>query len=109
MIHSLACQPWHADHSGPAGERGNHSRQLHHATGHDPYAILLGELRNLGVNEVGHNATRMMSLEDPAPNWVELANGMGVEATSVRSCTQFADVLATALKRHGPFLIECVI
>lgn len=73
------------------------------------YAILLGELRNLGVNEVGRNATRMMSLADPAPDWVKLAGGMGVEATSVKSCEAFSDVLRTALKRNGPFLIECVI
>jgi acetolactate synthase-1/2/3 large subunit len=73
------------------------------------YAILLGELRNLGVNDVGRNATRMMSLDDPPPNWVKLANGMGVEAVSVQTCEAFSDVLGSALKRHGPFLIECVI
>jgi acetolactate synthase I/II/III large subunit len=73
------------------------------------YAILLSELRNLGVNEVGHNATRMMSLDEPAPDWVKLAEGMGVEAASVNTCETFSNVLATALKRPGPFLIECVI
>jgi acetolactate synthase I/II/III large subunit len=73
------------------------------------YAILLSELHNLGVNEVGRNATRMMSLDDPAPDWVKLAGGMGVEATSVKSCEAFSDVFATALRRNGPFLIECVI
>jgi hypothetical protein len=35
MIPSLACQLWHADHPGPAGQRRDQSRQLHHATGHD--------------------------------------------------------------------------
>lgn len=73
------------------------------------YAILMGELRNLGVNEVGRNASRMMSLDDPAPSWVKLANGMGVEAASVHDCAEFADVLASALKRRGPFLIECIV
>jgi acetolactate synthase-1/2/3 large subunit len=73
------------------------------------YAILLAELRNLGVNEVGHNATRMMSLTDPAPDWVQLSQGMGVDAASVRSCEAFSDVLRSALKRRGPFLIECLI
>jgi acetolactate synthase-1/2/3 large subunit len=73
------------------------------------YAILLAELRNLGVNEVGRNATRIMSLTDPAPDWVKLAEGMGVEAVSVRGCGEFSDVLVSALRRRGPFLIECVI
>jgi acetolactate synthase-1/2/3 large subunit len=73
------------------------------------YAILLAELRNLGVNEVGRNATRMMSLTDPAPDWVQLAQGMGVEAASAKSCEAFSAILASALKRRGPFLIECLI
>ena len=73
------------------------------------YAILLDELLNLGVNQVGRNATRMMSLTDPAPDWVHLAKGMGVEAASVQTCEAFSDVLGSVLKRRGPFLIECVI
>jgi acetolactate synthase-1/2/3 large subunit len=73
------------------------------------YAILLAELKNLGVNQVGRNATRMMSLDNPAPDWVKLAEGMGVEAASVQSCEAFSDVLSSALKRRGPFLIECLI
>ena len=73
------------------------------------YAILLAEMRNLGVTEIGRNATRMMSLDDPAPDWVQLARGMGVEGVSTQSCEEFADILASALKRRGPFLIECLI
>ncbi len=73
------------------------------------YAILQGELRNLGVNDVGRNATRMMSLGDPAIDWVQLASGFGVEARRVETCEAFADVLSAAMVRRGPFLIECVI
>jgi len=73
------------------------------------YAILLAELNNLGVNEVGRNAMRMMSLDDPAPDWVKIAGGMGVEAGRAESCEALSDVLGAALKRRGPFLIECVI
>jgi acetolactate synthase-1/2/3 large subunit len=73
------------------------------------YAILLAELNNLGVNEVGRNATRMMSLDDPAPDWVKLAGGMGVEAARVESCEDFTDVIGSVLKRQGPFVIECAI
>lgn len=73
------------------------------------YAILQGELRNLGVNEVGRNATRMMSLGDPSIDWVKVAEGFGVEARRVETCEAFADVLSVAMRRTGPFLIECVI
>ena len=73
------------------------------------YAILLAEMRNLGVNDIGRNATRMMSLTDPAPDWVHLARGMGVEAGCVESCKEFSDILGSALKHRGPFLIECLI
>ncbi len=73
------------------------------------YAILLAEMRNLGVTDIGRNATRMMSLTDPAPDWVHLAHGMGVDAASARSCEEFSDILGSALKRRGPFLIECLI
>ena len=67
------------------------------------YAILLAELRNLGVNEIGRNATRMMSLTDPAPDWVQLAEGMGVEAASVQSCEELSDVLGSRSSAAGHF------
>ena len=61
------------------------------------YAILLAEMHNLGVNDIGRNATRMMSLTDPAPDWVHLAKGMGVDAALARSCEEFSDSLALRL------------
>lgn len=73
------------------------------------YAMLQIELRNLGVNDVGHNATRIMSLDEPALDWVKLANGMGIEAVRVETNEAFADILPTAMRRSGPFLIECVL
>lgn len=73
------------------------------------YAILWGELHNLGVNEVGRNATRMMSLDNPPLDWVQLARGFGVEAERVDSCEALARLLPAAMRRRGPFLIECVI
>ena len=69
----------------------------------------MGELRNLGVNEVGRNATRMMNLSDPAPDWVKLAGSLGVEAASVQTCEEFSDVLRISMRQRGPFLIECLI
>ncbi len=73
------------------------------------YAILHGELKNVGAGAPGHNARRMLDLEDPALDWVSMAKGMGVEAVSVSSVNTFADALATAIKQEGPFLIEALI
>ena len=72
------------------------------------YAILHGEMRNVGVNPIGENARRMLDLDHPDLDWVSLAKGMGVEGgradTVERSRTDEA-----GLSRRGPFLIEAVI
>ena len=73
------------------------------------YAILQQEMRNVGVKDFGMNARRMMQLDDPALDWVALANGMGVEGASVESAEGFHAVLDYALNRPGPFLIEAVM
>ena len=73
------------------------------------YAILQQEMRNVGVKDFGVNARRMMQLDDPALDWVALANGMGVEGASVESAEGFHAVLDYALNRPGPFLIEAVM
>ncbi len=73
------------------------------------YAILHGELKSVGAGVAGHNASRMLDLEDPALDWVHLAKGMGVDAKRVDSVAAFADVFAAAIKQRGPFLIEAVI
>ncbi len=50
------------------------------------YAILHGEMRNVGVNAIGENARRMLDLDHPALDWVSLAKGMGVEAARADTC-----------------------
>lgn len=73
------------------------------------YAILKGELANVGAENPGRKAHDMLSLGDPDLDWVKLANGMGVEATRVETAEDFADVFASASRRKGPFLIEVAI
>lgn len=73
------------------------------------YAILHGEMRNVGVNAIGENARRMLDLDHPALDWVSLAKGMGVEAARADTCERFDALLDSALSRRGPFLIEAVI
>jgi acetolactate synthase-1/2/3 large subunit len=73
------------------------------------YGILHGEMRNVGVNEFGRNAKRMLNLDEPALDWVGMAKGMGVEAVRVADAAGLIKALKGALGRKGPFLIEALI
>lgn len=73
------------------------------------YAILRVEMARIGVETPGHNARRMMDIDDPALDWVALAKGMGVEGARAETCERFRDLLAEGLRRKGPFLIEAVM
>ena len=73
------------------------------------YAILHHELKNVGATSAGRNAARMFDLRDPSLGWVHLANGMGVEATSVTDTAGLRAALDSAAARRGPFLIEALI
>lgn len=73
------------------------------------YAILKGELANVGAENPGRKAHDMLSLGDPDLDWVKLAAGMGVEGVRVETAEAFADVFASANRRKGPFLIEVVL
>ncbi len=73
------------------------------------YKILHGELKSVGAGTAGENARRMLDLDDPALDWVKLANGMGVDAARAETCESFYDLLAAALSRKGPFLIKAVL
>ena len=65
------------------------------------YAILHGEMHNVGVNEIGENARRMLDLDHPALDWVALAKGMGVEAARADTCERFDALLDSALVAPG--------
>ncbi len=69
------------------------------------YAILLGELANVGANP-GRTALDMMDLSNPDLDWCRIAGGLGVEAARADTMEQFADLLAGANRRAGPFVIE---
>ena len=72
------------------------------------YAILLGELGNIGVRP-GPVSGRMVDLSNPELDWTKIANGMGVEAARAEDCERLAELLRGSLQRPGPFLIELVI
>ena len=69
------------------------------------YQILLGELANVGANP-GQTAMDMLDIGRPDIDWVGLARAFGVEAAKAENMEQFADLLTTANRRSGPFLIE---
>ena len=72
------------------------------------YAILRHELAGVGANP-GRKALDMLSLDDPAVDWVALARGYGVEATRVETLAGLIDAMRAALPRRGPFLIEVAL
>jgi len=73
------------------------------------YAILQGEMRNVGVETPGPIGRDMMSLDRPALGWVDLARGMGVEAVATDDAQEFARLLAHGIATPGPYLIEALL
>ena len=73
------------------------------------YAILRNEFTSVGAGEPGHNARRMLDLDNPALQWVQLAAGMGVAASRATSAEAFNQALQRSLAEPGPQLIEAVI
>ena len=73
------------------------------------YAILHSELRAVGAGEPGHNARRMLDLDQPAVDFTRVASGMGVEACRVTTAEELARAVAASLSRRGPYLIECIM
>jgi acetolactate synthase-1/2/3 large subunit len=71
------------------------------------YRILQGELKAVGARE-GPTSERLFSLADPSLDWVKLAQGMGVGAASTSTLEGLQDLLSSALRNEGPFLIEMV-
>ena len=73
------------------------------------YAILKGELANVGAGDAGRKAHDMMELDRPALDWVALARGMGVEAGRAATMEEFVRQLRAGLESQGPYLIDLVL
>lgn len=73
------------------------------------YAILRGELANVGAHNPGPKAIGMLSLDDPAIDWVSLARGFGVDGRRVETLPAFIDALKHGIAEKGPYLIEVVL
>lgn len=73
------------------------------------YAILRMELARTGAGAAGERSAAMLSLDDPALDFVALATGMGMPARRVTHADELADALRAAYVEPGPHLIEAII
>ena len=73
------------------------------------YAILRGELANVGAQNVGRKALDMLDLSRPDLEFVQLARGMGVPGTRVETMDEFNRALSHALAVKGPYLVEAML
>lgn len=72
------------------------------------YDILVGEYEKVGARP-GPTAMSMLDLTDPNLNWVQLANGMGVEAEVASNLDELGNLLSNSFSQSAPFLIELLI
>jgi acetolactate synthase-1/2/3 large subunit len=73
------------------------------------YAILNIELMRVGVQNPGPKALSMLDLRNPAINWSQISEGMGVPAVRVDTSEGFRAALTDALAQKGPRLIEALL
>ena len=73
------------------------------------YRILGIEMARAGVRTIGPQAERLIQLNQPAIDWVHLANGMGVPGARAETAEDLARELERALTAAGPHVIEAVM
>ena len=73
------------------------------------YAILRGELANVGAGNPGRKALDMLDLDSPDLDFVALAKGMGVPGGRVTTMEEFNDRLGEGIATPGPFLVEVAL
>jgi acetolactate synthase-1/2/3 large subunit len=73
------------------------------------YAILRGELANVGAANPGRKALDMLDIGHPDLDWVGLARAMGVPGARVATMDEFNRRLAEGIAAPGPFLVEVVL
>jgi acetolactate synthase-1/2/3 large subunit len=73
------------------------------------YAILRGELANVGAGNPGRKALDMLDLGRPDIDWVGLAKSLGVPGARVTQMEDFNRRFAEGLATPGPYLVEVVL
>ena len=73
------------------------------------YRILGIELGRTGAGAPGPAASSLLSLGDPAIDWVSYAKGLGVPGVRCETAESFDAAFANAMAEPGPRLIEAVV
>jgi acetolactate synthase-1/2/3 large subunit len=73
------------------------------------YRILANEMTKIGAGAPTEKSIPLMSLEDPAPDWIKIAEGQGVAAERVVSAVELEAALGRGYAATGPRLIEAVM
>ena len=73
------------------------------------YAILNFEFDRVGGGKPGPRARSMLDIGDPVLDWVQLAQGMGVNAARAVTAEELDALLAKMVHEPGPHLIEAVL
>ena len=73
------------------------------------YHILKAELAHITADKPERKATGLLTMDNPALDWVALAKGHGVAASRVDDLDSLASEFRRALASRGPNLIEVVM
>ena len=73
------------------------------------YAILKGELANVGARNVGRKALDMLDLGRPDLDFVMLARGMGVPGARVETMDEFNRRFVEGVRSPGPYFVEVML
>ena len=69
------------------------------------YEILKIELSRVGAIKTGKRADSMLSLENPAIDWISLSKSMGVPSYQPNTVEDFVKIFSSAVKEPGPTTI----
>ena len=73
------------------------------------YRILQMELHRTGHGDAGPQALAMTDLDNPAPDWVSLARGFGVDGVQATTLDDLRAGIEKGLATEGPYLVEAVL
>ncbi len=73
------------------------------------YRILMIELARTGAGNPGPASSGLLSLSNPALDWVKLAEGQGVAAIRCETAEDFEAQLPRLIAQKGPKLIEAIV
>jgi len=73
------------------------------------YRILQMELHRTGNDDPGPQARSLTDLGSPAPDWVSLAKGFGVEGQRATTLDELRDGFERGLATDGPYLVEALL